>query len=54
MELKWIVLAIAVVMYALVIAFQDKKVCFTTVAALAVVILGTIFPAKIADALAVL
>ena len=47
MELKWIVLAIAVVMYALVIAFQDKKVCFTTAAALAVVILGTVFPAQI-------
>ena len=47
MELKWIVLALAVVMYALVIAFQDKKVWFTTAAAVAVVVLGTIFPARI-------
>ena len=47
MELKWIVLAIAVVMYALVIAFQDRKVWFTSAAALAVVILGTLFPAQI-------
>ena len=47
MELKWVVLGIAIVMYALVIAFQDKKVWFTSAAALAVVILGTIFPARI-------
>ena len=47
MELKWIVLALAMVMYALVIAFQDKKVWFTTLAALVVVALGTAFPARI-------
>ena len=47
MELKWIVLALAMVMYALVIAFQDKKVWFTTLAALVVVALGTAFPAQI-------
>ena len=34
MELKWIILGIAVLMYALVIAFQEKKVWFTTLAAL--------------------
>ena len=34
-------------MYALVIAFQDKKVWFTTLAALVVVALGTAFPAQI-------
>ena len=28
-QLKWVVLAIAVIMYALVIAFQKKKVWFT-------------------------
>lgn len=49
MELKWVVLGIAVVMYALVIAFQDRKVWFTTAAAFLVVILGTIFPAQIFD-----
>ena len=47
MELKWVVLGIAIVMYALVIAFQDRKVWFTSAAALAVVILGTVFPARI-------
>ena len=34
MELKWIILGIAVLMYVLVIAFQEKKVWFTTLAAL--------------------
>ena len=47
MELRWVVLGIAIVMYALVIVFQDRKVWFTTTAALAVVALGTIFPAQI-------
>ena len=47
MELKWLVLALAVAMYALVIAFQNKKVWFTTLAALAVVALGTVFPSQI-------
>ncbi len=45
--MKWIVLGIAVVMYALVIVFQDKKVWFTSIAAVAVVILGFIYPDKI-------
>lgn len=47
MELKWVILALAVVMYALVIAFQDKKVWVTTVAAVLTVVLGVLFPGKI-------
>ncbi|MDE5613672.1 MAG: citrate transporter, partial [Treponemataceae bacterium] len=47
MALKWVVLGIAVLMYALVILFQEKKVWFTSVAALVVVLLGTVFPAQI-------
>lgn len=45
--LKWIILAIAVLMYIFVIAFQDKKVIFTSGAALLVIILGIIFPGVI-------
>lgn len=44
LEMKWIVLAIAVVMYALVIAFQNKKVIFTSLAALIVIAVSMIFP----------
>ena len=43
-SLKFIVLAIAVLMYLLVIIFQNKKVWFTTAAAVLVIILGMIFP----------
>ena len=43
-QLKWVVLALAIVMYALVIAFQNKKVWFTSCAAVIVIILGIIFP----------
>ncbi len=46
-NLKWAVLAIALIMYCLVIAFQDKKVWFTTAAALIVVVLGVVFPGGI-------
>ena len=46
-NLKWIVLAIAVAMYAFVIAKQDKKVIFTTAAAILVIILGIVFPGAI-------
>ena len=42
--MKWCILALAVIMYGLVIAFQSKKVWFTTGAALIVVILAMIFP----------
>ena len=47
--LKYAVLAIAVLMYLLVILFQNKKVWFTTAAAALVIILGIIFPAQIFD-----
>ncbi len=46
-NLKWIVLSIAVIMYALVIAFQEKKVWFTSIAAIAIILLGMIFPDNI-------
>ncbi|MBR1537687.1 MAG: TRAP transporter large permease subunit [Treponema sp.] len=46
-NLKWIVLALAVLMYALVIAKQDKKVIFTSIAAVVVIALGLIFPGHI-------
>jgi Na+/H+ antiporter NhaD/arsenite permease-like protein len=44
MELKWIVLAIAVAMYAIVIAFPGKKAITTLVAALAVIAVGAVTP----------
>lgn len=44
MEIKWVVLLIALLMYTLVIAFQGKKVWFTSIAAVLVVILGTLYP----------
>lgn len=47
MNLKWIVLGVAVLMYLLVIAFQNKKVLFTTAAALSVLILGMVNPGSI-------
>ena len=46
-SLKYLVLAIAVLMYILVIIFQNKKVWFTSAAALIVIILGMIFPGQI-------
>ena len=39
-DIKWIILGIALVMYLLVIIFQEKKVWMTSVAALAVIVLG--------------
>ena len=42
--LKWVVLGLAVAMYALVIVVQDKKVIFTSAAAVIVLILGIVFP----------
>ena len=47
MDIKWIVLIVAVVMYLLVILKQDKKVWFTTGAALLLVALGTVLPGTI-------
>ena len=46
-SLKFVILAIAVVMYVLVIAFQSKKVWFTSIAAAVVIILGIVFPNEI-------
>lgn len=46
-SLKWIVLAIAVLMYGCVIVRQDKKVIFTSIAAIAVIILGIVFPGEV-------
>ena len=46
-SLKYLVLAIAVLMYILVIFFQNKKVWFTSAAALIVIILGMFFPGQI-------
>lgn len=45
--LKWCILGIAVLMYVLVIAFQERKVWFTSCAAVLTVILGIIFPGLI-------
>lgn len=50
MELKWLILGIAVLMYGLVILFQDKKVWFTTVAGLLCIVLGMVFPGIIFSA----
>lgn len=47
--LKWVVLGSALLMYVLVIAFQEKKVWFTSIAALLTVALGIIFPGVIFD-----
>ena len=40
MDIKWIILAIALVMYLLVIIFQEKKVWMTSCAALVTIVLG--------------
>ncbi len=42
--MKYFVLCVAVLMYALVIAFQEKKVFFTSAAALILVVLGMCVP----------
>ncbi len=47
MEMKWVVLALAVMMYALVIIVQHKKIVFTSAAALVILLLGAIFPESI-------
>ena len=46
-EMKWIILGIAILMYALVIAFQDKKVIFTSLAGVIVIALGMMYPGSI-------
>ena len=40
MEIKYVILVLALVMYLLVIIFQEKKVWMTSAAALAVIVLG--------------
>lgn len=47
MELKWIVLALAILMYVFVIIFQNKKVWFTTGVVFLLLILGMIFPGQV-------
>lgn len=47
LNMKTLVALIAVLMYALVILFQNKKVLFTTGAALLVIIIATFFPGQI-------
>ena len=47
MELKWIVLALAILMYVFVIIFQNKKVWFTTGAVFLLLVLGMIFPGQV-------
>jgi Na+/H+ antiporter NhaD/arsenite permease-like protein len=44
MEMKWIVLAIAVIMYILVVAFPDKKSWMALGAALLALVLGVVTP----------
>jgi len=44
MEMKWIVLAVAVAMYAVVVAFPNRKAWATVAAALVVVALGVVTP----------
>lgn len=43
-NIKWVVLGLAVLMYILVIAFQNKKVVFTSVTAVIIMLLGVILP----------
>ena len=45
--LKWIVLAVAGLMYFFVILFQEKKVWFTSLAAVLCIVLGIVFPGVI-------
>ena len=45
--MKFIVLALALVMYALVIVFQDKKILWSLGAAAVAIVLGSVFPADI-------
>jgi len=47
MEMKWFVLALAAVMYLLVICVQDRKVWFTSVSALVLIALGVFVPGSV-------
>lgn len=46
-NIRWIILGLAVVMYLFIILFQNKKVWFSSIVALIVLILGMIFPGAI-------
>lgn len=45
--MKFFILALALIMYALVIVFQDKKVFWSLGAAAIAIVLGTVFPAGV-------
>ncbi|MCR5046268.1 MAG: anion permease [Treponema sp.] len=45
--MKYVILALALLMYALVIAFQDKKIIWSLAAAAIAIALGTIFPTSV-------
>lgn len=47
MEIKWLILALAVLMYLLVICFQEKKVWFTSFAAFIIFAVSLVLPGKI-------
>lgn len=47
MEIRWFVLALSILMYALVIIKQDKKVWFTSAAALILIAVSLFMPGKI-------
>ena len=49
-NIKFVILAVALIMYLLVILFQEKKVWMTTAAALITVILGFIFTGHVFEA----
>ncbi len=50
MEIKYIILALALVMYLLVIIFQEKKIWMTSAAALITLVLGFIFSGNVFEA----
>ncbi len=50
MEIKYIILALALVMYLLVIIFQNKKIWMTSAAALITLVLGFIFSGNVFEA----
>jgi len=47
MEMKWFVLALAVIMYFLIICFQNKKIWFSSITALIIIALALFTPGKI-------
>ncbi|MCR5217838.1 SLC13 family permease [Treponema sp.] len=47
MQMKWLVLGIAAVMYLLAVVFKKKRIYFSSFAAFLIIILGMIFPGQI-------